>query len=253
VPAAGSGTRMLERTLSNAAFGITCPEQQNIPKQYLSLNGVPILQRTLETLLKVSDVQRIVVVLSEYDTHWKDIELSQHNKVETVIGGANRVDSVMAGVSHVCDTASGDAMALVHDAARCLTAASDIEKLIQVVQGKPEQGGLLAVRVQDTIKRACYDPATNSGQAAVQETLPREYLWQAQTPQLFNAKALMSALSLQSTEAIFTDEASAMERSGFLPALVESSQPNFKITRADDLAMAEAWLVNMERNKGQAK
>lgn len=231
VPAAGIGERMLA----------------NKPKQYLSLCGKTILERTIQSLLSVKRVERVIVVVAANDTYWATLACSQQEKITRVLGGASRALSVTAGVSYVADNAPNGSYALVHDAARPLTSIDDINRLIDAVfsSGNPDNGGLLAVPVQDTLKLA----NTNH---TVERTVNREKLWQAQTPQLFRAALLLDALqqgdaaTVENRVTVITDEASAMELAGVQPLLVESLQANFKITRAQDLALAQAWLNSKE-------
>ncbi len=243
VPAAGSGARL----------------PSNYPKQYLELNGKSVLQRTIDTLLQVNAIAGVVVVLAENDTHWTKLEASKHPKVRTTIGGSSRAESVVAGLNAVCEqTAGTNAMVLVHDAARALTAVSDIERLIDKVMQSPDQGGLLATKVQDTLKRAATNDASTSQQAregtvtTIAKTVNRDGLWHAQTPQMFRAQLLRDALIKQQgtvASSEITDEACAMEFIGCSPLLVEALKPNFKITRSNDLDMALAMVELLERHQ----
>ena len=236
VPAAGQGTRL------PSAY----------PKQYLELKGRCLLQRAVDTLTKVPNLKGVVVVLSKGDTLWSELAASKNPKVMTTTGGATRAESVVAGLKMVCDQSDRDnAMVMVHDAARAMTAVDDILRLIERVAFAPEQGGLLATKVQDTLKRSktLLDSGGKS-QSVIADTVSREALWQAQTPQMFKAKVLLDCL-VKNQQAIeagdITDEACAMERSGFTPALVEALHPNFKITHARDFDMALALIELRER------
>ncbi len=127
---------------------------------------------------------------------------------------------------------------MVHDAARPCLLASDVSKLIDTCI-ENDKGGLLAVRVNDTLKKE-----SNNGTAS--HTVPRDGLWAAQTPQMFKAFDLIDALE-KAGESV-TDEASAMEKAGDSPLLVEGTETNIKVTRPTDLWLAEAILD--KRNKG---
>jgi len=246
VPAAGRGTRL------PSAY----------PKQYLELKGRCLLQRAVDTLTGLPNIKGVVVSLSKDDNLWPELPASQHELVMTTTGGASRAESVIAGLKMVNERSTSDkAMVLVHDAARAMTAADDILRLIDRVCRSPEQGGLLATKVQDTLKRA--SSATNLNQqsnnlkqhATVGETISRAELWQAQTPQMFQANVLLECL-LENQQAIeagdITDEACAMERAGYSPALVEALQPNFKITHSRDYDMALALIELRENNQAQS-
>lgn len=231
VPAAGSGTRL------PSAY----------PKQYLQLKDRSILQRCIDTLLKIDDIEGVVVVLSENDAHWNQLPASKHKQVFTALGGNTRAESVVAGLNMVCEKSqSNDAMVLVHDAARALTATSDINRLVERVMHAPEHGGLLAIKVQDTLKRAKSDAASGAKKPFnIESTVCRDGLWNAQTPQMFRARLLRDALVASSdavTRGEITDEASAMEIAGYAPALIEALHPNFKITHARDFDLALAMV-----------
>jgi 2-C-methyl-D-erythritol 4-phosphate cytidylyltransferase len=235
IPAAGSGERM----------------HSQLPKQYLSLIGVPVLQRAIDVLLGVPSVSDVVVVLSADDTHWPTLAASSDPRVHTATGGRLRAESVLAGISAVRQRVGDEAWVLVHDAARPLLATADVQRLISEVMQAGAIGGLLAVPVQDTLKQA-------SETQGCLRTVSRASLWQAQTPQLFRAgqlgDALVSALAFEqpgdgqqsplSEPALppITDEASALERLGYQPLLVEALEANFKITRPADVVVAEALL-----------
>jgi len=223
VPAAGSGQRL----------GGTCA------KQYQLLNGVTMLERTLERMLLVPGVEAVVVVLASDDDQWQHLGCASDPRVRTVIGRDTRAGSVMAGIDEVLQHARPDTWVMVHDAARPLVAASDIQRLINAVYNSGAVGGLLATPVHDTLKRA-------DDYAAVMQTVERVDLWQAQTPQLFRVGALHQAIEHGTNQeaCTITDEASAMEQAGHQPLLVEALQPNFKITRPVDLQLASAVLRN---------
>lgn len=238
VPAAGQGTRL------PSAY----------PKQYLELKGRCLLQRAIDTLSKLPNLKGVVVVLSQDDSLWPELAASEYPHVMTTVGGASRAESVLAGLKMVCEQSQSDtAMVMVHDAARAMTSVDDILRLISRVSQAPEQGGLLATKVQDTLKRST--PSTDGQvQPIIAETVSREELWQAQTPQIFQANILLECL-VKNQQAIaagdITDEACAMERLGYTPALVEALQPNFKITHARDFDMALA-LIELREKTGQA-
>jgi len=226
IPAAGMGSRMGSFT----------------PKQYLHIQGKSLLQHTVETVVNCPGITSVVVALAANDTDWNALDVSRHQQVHTVVGGETRADSVVAALKFVCNKAGDNAMALVHDAARALTSTSDIVALMQAVAAKPEQGGLLAVPVQDTLKRATSVPPDG---VQVDSTVSRDNLWQAQTPQMFRAGLLLNALQYNSdaaTRGDITDEASAMERMGYSPVMIQSTSPNFKITTSVDLDLASAYL-----------
>jgi len=232
VPAAGFGERI----------------GGDIPKQYLTLGEHSVLQITLSKLLLVPDVQGIVVVLAADDSLWSSVPASSDPRVHTCVGSDTRAESVVAGLEYVSDNAPVDSWVFVHDAARPLIHISDIQRLSDAVYNGGFVGGILAARVQDTLKQA-------DEYYCIERSVSRESLWQAQTPQLFRVGSLLDALrsalfAKKSTDApeatdtsiTITDEASAMEFAGHEPLLVEALEPNFKITRPVDLRIAAAIL-----------
>ena len=213
VPAAGSGSR----------FGA------EKPKQYLPLLGRPLIFHTLAALVACPAIERVWVVLSPDDSEWDRHDWHElGHKLETVrCGGATRAASVANGLQAASMVAATDDWILVHDAARpCLTQAM-LAALIDKLAADAV-GGLLAVPVADTLKRA------DAGQR-VAATEPRDGLWQAQTPQMFRYGLLGEALH-QCREV--TDEAGAVEALGLAPRLVRGDTTNLKVTYPADLALA---------------
>ena len=150
------------------------------------------------------------------------------------VGGPSRATTVRNGLLALRETgASPHDWVLVHDAARCLVTPTQIEALIAACEHDPV-GGLLAHRLPDTLK-----VATPEGR--VTATLARADKWLAQTPQMFRLGLLLDALE-KAGDAV-TDEASAIEAQGLAPLLVPGSAQNFKVTYAEDFALAEAVLL----------
>lgn len=206
------------------------------PKQYLELAGRPLLDHGLDALRAVDPVA-IAVVVAPGDPFVDGCALAP--PVEVVRrGGAERAESVLAGLDHLAPRAEPGDPVLVHDAARpCLTAAL-VRRLLAAAAVHPD-GGLLALPVSETVKRAAGDAP-----ARVEASCDRSRLWLAQTPQLFPFGRLRDALraALQGGMLV-TDEASAMEAAGARPLLVEGSARNLKVTRPEDLALAGHWLA----------
>jgi 2-C-methyl-D-erythritol 4-phosphate cytidylyltransferase len=219
IPAAGVGSRM----------------GADIPKQYLQLAGKTVIERTLERLLQLPGLANIVVALGEADPIWPGLEIRKDSRLHTVNGGKERADSVLNALYKLRQLADDDDWVLVHDAARPCVRLAEIDLLIETCLNR-KQGGILATPVHDTMKRS-------DSQNRIVGTVPRENLWHACTPQLFRIGELTEAIecALDSGYPV-TDEASAMERAGQQPLLVECSLANIKITRPDDLALAEFYL-----------
>ena len=224
VPAAGRGTR----------FG------GELPKQYLEVAGRPLIAHTLDVLLSHPSVSGAVVVLADDDGYWRGMEAPGGKPIMTCIGGAERADSVLAGLNALPDTVRADEFVLIHDAARPNLAHADLDRLLDVGTVDPV-GAILAAPVRDTLKRAGDD-------GGIDRTEPRERLWRALTPQLFRRMQLSRALAAAyAAGAAITDESMAMERQGMRPLLVEGSEDNFKITTPADLARFEYVLSHRHR------
>ena len=219
VPAAGSARRM------GAA----------VPKQYLPLAGRTVIEWSLAPFLAHARAAGIVVVLAEQDQRWTQTVLAGDQKIATTIGGAERMDSVLAGLRALQDRAAGDDWVLVHDAARPCLSTTDLDRLLNELSDDAV-GGLLAAPVVDTLKRA------DEG-GRVSQTVARENLWRALTPQMFRRDILQRALEAALMQGVaVTDEAQAVEALGLQPKLVAGDADNIKITLPEDLARAERIL-----------
>lgn len=216
VPAAGIGSRM----------------QADKPKQYLPIHGQSILQHTLNVLLSYPHISQIILAVAADDPYIAQLNLTQNPKITLVEGGETRADSVLNGLKAIqTDT---NVWVMVHDAARpCLT-HGDLDKLLEI---NDDNGAILAIPATDTIKRAL--PSQQ-----IAHTEDRSQLWLAQTPQFFRAALLRNALiHAKQQQLAVTDEASAMELVGFRPHLVAGRSDNIKVTRPEDLALAEFYLM----------
>jgi 2-C-methyl-D-erythritol 4-phosphate cytidylyltransferase len=218
VPAAGAGSR----------FG------SSLPKQYTPLLGRPMLSWTLAALLREESVAGLVVALADSDPHWKDIDESRDPRVRSCRGGDRRDISVSNALEALADVAQDTDWVLVHDAARPCLRHDDLQALYQALEGDPV-GGLLAVPVSDTLKR------DGGGVPVARETVPREGLWRALTPQMFRYGLLRRALLLCRDRGLaVTDEAQAIEGLGLRPRLVQGHADNIKVTNPEDATLAAA-------------
>ncbi|MGC6342240.1 2-C-methyl-D-erythritol 4-phosphate cytidylyltransferase [Bisgaard Taxon 45] len=219
VPAAGIGSRM----------------QADKPKQYLHIHGKTILEHTLSVLLAYPLIEKIILAVAPNDPYLSTLPVLTHPKIQVVAGGENRSDSVLNGLKAIKSAVQNakNVWVMVHDAARpCLT-HQDLDKLVQVAD---PQGAILAIPATDTIKRALHN-------LQIQHTEDRSQLWLAQTPQFFPVDTLTQALEQALQQGLqLTDEASAMEFAGFRPHLVAGRSDNIKVTRPEDLALAEFYL-----------
>lgn len=205
------------------------------PKQYLPIGGRLLIEHTLDRLARHARIDGLMVVLSPGDELWPGLSELRGKPVRTTSGGAERCDSVLAGLQALPDSVRDADFVLVHDAARPCVRLADISRLIELA-GRGE-GGLLGAPLRDTLKRA--DPA---GCSALTE--PRDLRWRAFTPQMFRRGALAVALREASRRGVnVSDEAMAMELAGHAPLLVEGAEDNIKVTTAADFALAEFLLV----------
>lgn len=221
VPAAGVGKRM----------------QANCPKQYLLINNESILSHTVMRLLSHPRVAQVILALSEHDQYFNESELAHHNDIIRVKGGAERVDSVLSGLQAV--DRQKYPWVLVHDAARPCVSHKDIDNLINQCLSN-HCGGVLATPVRDTMKRGV---SKIGAMTTIKNTVDREQLWHALTPQLYKTVELTHAIEQALVQGlIITDEASAMEHANHKSLLVSASSENIKITHPNDLALAEFYL-----------
>ncbi|MFZ1828263.1 MAG: 2-C-methyl-D-erythritol 4-phosphate cytidylyltransferase [Candidatus Competibacteraceae bacterium] len=223
VPAAGAGRRM------NAT----------IPKQYLTLAGQPVIAHTLDILLRHPRLTGMVIAISAEDEWWPNIAAGRlaEKPLWVVTGGVERGHSVLNGLDALWERAHPDDWVLVHDAARPCLRSDDLERLLTALADDPV-GGLLAIPVRDTLKQA-----DKAGRVAA--TVDRSRLWHALTPQMFRLGMLREALRDALARGLtVTDEAAAMEAAGFAPRLVEGRADNLKITRPEDLMLAEFYLLH---------
>ena len=223
VPAAGIGRRM------GAA----------LPKQYLSLRGRTVLEPTLARLHRLPEIEALVLALHPRDRHWPALDASVFPRLETVNGGEERVHSVRLALAALQGRARPHDWVLVHDAVRPCVAVSDIRHLLETLRDDAV-GGLLAAPVSETVKRAAAGDV-------VEATLDRSRLWLAATPQMFRFGLLVEALDhALARDLAVTDEAAAVEALGQPVRLVAGRADNIKLTRPEDLRLAEFLLQETE-------
>lgn len=228
IPAAGVGARMAA----------------DRPKQYLPLVKRTVIEQTISRFASQAWVSGIWVGLSDEDAYWDTLEFSSVSKPHTYRGGAERADTVLAGLEALSGVASSDDWVWVHDAARPCLSQDDIDALLTALPDS--SGAILAAPIYDTIKRG--DEAQK-----IVTTVDRSKLWRALTPQVFRYADLKQALvsGLEKGDQI-TDEASAMELVGRQPLLVEGSSTNIKITRPGDLELAAQYSAMTENTMAPA-
>ena len=209
-----------------------------VPKQYLPLAGKPMMFHSIEALCAVSRVEKVFVVLAPMDRHWGSHDWSAlPEKVEAAFcGGAHRAESVLNTLKHLESRIGAGDWVMVHDAARPCIMTELVEQFLDEV-GEDPVGGLLAMPVADTLKRA-------DEYQRVEATVPRAKLWRAQTPQLFRYAMLRKGLEKNPAA---TDEAEAVESLGHEPRLAEGENSNIKVTFAEDIVLAELILQSKQR------
>jgi 2-C-methyl-D-erythritol 4-phosphate cytidylyltransferase/2-C-methyl-D-erythritol 2,4-cyclodiphosphate synthase len=217
-----------------AGRGERAAGRSGAPKQYASIGGVPMLARTLRVFAAHPRVDDILVVIHPDDAALYDEAARPFaGKLrKPVAGGARRQDSVRAGLEAM--SADAPEAVLIHDAARPFVDADLIARVIASLDG--HMGALPCLPVTDTLKRG------NDGR--VTETLDRDGLWRAQTPQAFRFDAILAAhrAAAQDSTLDFTDDAGLAEWFGLDVALVEGSKQNRKLTTAEDLRIADELL-----------
>ncbi len=217
IPAAGVGSRM----------------GAGSPKQYLNLNGKPLIQHVIRVFDQSAKIDTINVILSADDTHWQNANMRLSSKLQVhYCGGNTRAATVLNGLNAMQTQVAADDWVLVHDAARPGLSNLLLSHLIKTLE-EDSVGGLLALPLADTLKRA-------DDEQRVSATLPRNDLWQAQTPQMFRYATLKDALT--KFNGIPTDEAEAIEALGLKPKLVTGELRNLKVTYPQDLAVLTALL-----------
>ena len=223
VPAAGVGQRF----------------SADIPKQFHQLNGALVAQHTLSRLLSLPVIRAIVAPCEVGSGYWTKVPAAADPRVKLVAGGKQRADSVMNGLIALQEYAADQDWVLVHDMARPCVTAANIAKLIAELDGH-SVGGILAAPINDTLKVVAADKRILS-------TVNRAEYRAAQTPQMFRFGLLKSSIqAMLDRQKLPTDEASAIEFAGFSAQVVEGRQDNIKITRREDLAIAEAIMKNQE-------
>ena len=223
IPAAGVGARM----------------EAGSPKQYLPIAGKPMLRHAVDAFLASPLIAHTYIVVSAEDGLIDTVVPEQGAGVGISVlrcGGATRMETILNGLQALRGSLAAHDQVLVHDAARPGLTPALIAKLITEV-GEHPAGGLLALPVVDTVKRA--GPASVSAQ-----TVPRDGLWLAQTPQMFSYALLHRALSQAPDPLAITDDASAVEALGLAPRLIEGHPRNLKVTLPRDIQTAELYLAH---------
>jgi len=222
IPAAGMGKRM----------------GASINKQYLQLDGLPIVARTISVFENSPLIEAIYLVIPAdeipYCREHVVVACGFRKVVEIVPGGRERQNSVMNGLNAMRRNVADDDVVLIHDGVRPLITPQLLRESIEVARNN--DGALVAVPAKDTIKTV--------RDGIIIDTPPREMLWQAQTPQSFRFAMIYEAHRLAEQEGFMgTDDASLVERRGGSVRVVRGDYRNIKITTPEDLVLAEAFLA----------
>lgn len=223
LPAAGQSTRF---------------RHQNRKKPFVELKGRPVWVRSAELFVNRDDVLQTIIVVSPDDLDWFKEKFKPNlafMNIDIVTGGAERADSIQNALARVKPDAD---FVAVHDAARPLM----VEKWIDAIFQKAAETGaaIPGIPVSSTVKKV-------SGQKEIEETVPRESLWLAQTPQVFKRELLMEAYAKRDGF-VATDDAQLVERIGQTVSVVEGSPINLKITTEQDFKMAKHLLEALPKN-----
>jgi 2-C-methyl-D-erythritol 4-phosphate cytidylyltransferase/2-C-methyl-D-erythritol 2,4-cyclodiphosphate synthase len=200
------------------------------PKQYVELSGRPVLRHSLEIFLQHPRIDAVRVVIHADDRAMYDAATAGLSPLEPVTGGATRQESVRRGLESLRDRSPG--IVLIHDAARPLVDSTLIDRMLAALDASP--GAIPVLPVADTVKRA--------SNGLVQETLDRQTLWRAQTPQAFRFADIMAAHDAAAGREL-TDDAAVAEAAGLAVALVAGAEENFKVTTEADLQRARQMLA----------
>ena len=219
IPAAGSGSRFSKTEL----------------KQYQMIQGKTVLEHTVSRLNDLS-LSGYVLAISENDSVAKTLNLAQPDKAHFCVGGAERVHSVLNALTYLSQFASTDDLVFVHDAARPCVTQDCLNDLVNTAI-QENCSAILAIPVRDTLKMV--EQENN-----IEKTVSRDYLWQAQTPQISKLGILKDAIEKALQDGItITDEASALEYVGETVKVVQGRSDNIKITYSDDLELAKLILT----------
>lgn len=226
VPAGGTGIRM----------------QSAIPKQYLILkNGLSILDYNLKKFLSMNEIIGCVIVISKDNKYFDKSLYKNHRKILAITeGGKERLNSVMNALKVLSKFAKADDWVLVHDAVRPFFKTKDVINLINTAK-KNKEGAILVSKINDTLKLA------NKNKEKIKKTIHREYLFKAQTPQIFRFSRLVTALENAINNNLhITDEAQAIEQIKDNIRIVIGSEKNIKITTKDDFDLANYYIKKDE-------
>ena len=233
--AGGTGSRFNSKTAASATT-----KQR---KQYVNLDGIPIYIHTLSKFINIKEILEIAVVLPEEDIEFIKNTLckhfNEHNKLKFVIGGSERVYSVINGFQSIKKNVD---IVLIHDAVRPFIEENTIMQ--SMMEAQKNGAAIVAVPVKDTLKLA-------DGNSMIEKTLNRQQLYSAQTPQVFKRDIFEKAVGnwKKIGEPAVTDDAMLVELMNEKVKIVMGSYINIKITNAEDMILAQAILLSQQKQK----
>lgn len=225
VPAAGRGDRF----------------NQEMPKQYIRLEGQSILELSLKPLLDFSECVGVCIVIDSDDQYWSSISI-EGTKLNFIEGGEKRFDSVMQGLDFWENSNENYNSILIHDAVRPCVKSEDVRSLLESLDDDEIDGAILGFPCKDTMKEVSTLDFT------IKKTVDRDSLWMAHTPQVFRKEILFKARkTLETEDQSYTDEAALIEARNGKVKVVKGSWDNIKITFPEDLKLAKSILTNQGR------
>lgn len=230
IPAAGSGNRFSKTQL----------------KQYQTIQDKTVLEHTIQRITDLP-LYAYVLAIAQDDDVAQTLNFNQSDKALFCIGGKERVDSVLNALIFLSDRADPNDLVFVHDAARPCVSTENLHALVHTAITQ-NCSAILATPVRDTLKRVSQNTVLESANN-IEKTVNREYLWQAQTPQISTIRLLKSAIEIALKDHItITDEASALEYVGETVKVVVGRSDNIKITYPEDLDLARLILASQNKS-----
>ena len=211
-----------------------------IPKQFLRVDGRTVLELSIRPLLDFSECLGVCVLVPPEDQFHKALEIKDNPKIFLAEGGTSRIDSVAKGVKFWQQSELSYDYILIHDAARPCLRSSDIQQLLDSIDSEVD-GVVLGIPCSDTIKKVSAEGSL------ILNTLDRNKLWRAFTPQIFRKEVLQKNALEENIEKEFTDEASLVEANGGKIKMVKGFEDNIKLTFSEDLGLIKSILSSQGR------
>ena len=211
-----------------------------IPKQFLRVDGRTVLELSIRPLLDFSECLGVCVLVPPEDQFHKALEIKDNPKIFLAEGGTSRIDSVAKGVKFWQQSELSYDYILIHDAARPCLRSSDIQQLLESIDSEVD-GVVLGIPCSDTIKKVSAEGSL------ILNTLDRNKLWRAFTPQIFRKEVLQKNALEENIEKEFTDEASLVEANGGKLKMVKGFEDNIKLTFPEDLGLIKSILSSQGR------